>query len=87
MRRALLVAAAALAFLMGPVGPANAAWVTVRSNGSPDLSKMIVYNAANAVVVKLYGAGGKNTVRWSLVQLKGTDGFFYEAKVGWYSDQ
>ena len=84
MRRTLMVAIAALALLMGLTGPASAATVTVASNGSPDLSKMVVNNGANAVVVKLYGAGGKSKVRWSFVRLKGTDGVQYEAMVGWY---
>ncbi len=85
MRRTVIVWFAALALLTGLAGPADAATVTVRSNGSPDLSKMVVNNGVNTVVVKLYGAGGKNNVRWSLVKLKGTDGITYEAKVGWYS--
>jgi hypothetical protein len=71
-------------FLAG-VAPANANTVTVLSNGSPDLSKMVVNNGASGVAVKLYGAGGKDAVRWSFVRLKGTNGVIYEAKVGWYS--
>ena len=85
MRRVLMVVVATVALVAGLVGgPANAATVTVFSNGSPDLSKMVVQNGTNAVVVKLYGVGGKDQVRWSFVQLKGTDGVVYEAKVGWY---
>jgi hypothetical protein len=87
MRRALMVAVMSLALVAGLVGPAHAAKVTVASNGSPDLSKMVVNNGSKAVVVKLYGAGGKDVVRWSYAQLKGTNGVVYEAKVAWYSDK
>ena len=87
MRRKLSVVFAVLALLMGSTGTASADTVTVESNGSPDLSKMVVNNGDSAVVVKLHGAGGKGVVRWSFVQLKGTDGVIYEAKVGWYSDK
>lgn len=85
MRRTFVVAIAVLGLLMGSAGPASAAKVTVASNGSPDLSKMVVNNGANAVVVKLHGTGGKKKVRWSVVRLRGTDGVEYEAMVGWYS--
>ncbi len=85
MRRAVMVWVAALVLLTGLAGSANAETVAVPSNGSPDLSKMVVNNGTSAVVVKLYGVGGKDNVRWSFVQLKGADGVTYEAKVGWYS--
>lgn len=88
MRRMFTVVAIAMvALLVGGTGRAEAETVTVVSNGSPDLSKMVVKNGGSEVVVKLYGAGGKGKVRWSVVDLKGTDGVGYEAKVGWYSDQ
>lgn len=87
MRRAFVVWVAAVALLVGMAGPANAATVTVPSNGSPDLSKMVVQNASTAVVVKLYGTGGASKVRWSFVRLKGRDGVTYEAKAAWYGDR
>jgi hypothetical protein len=78
-----MVAVMSLALVAGLVGPAHAAKVTVASNGSPDLSKMVVINGQKAVVVKLYGTGGKHQVRWSYVHLKGTDGVLYEARAAW----
>jgi hypothetical protein len=85
MRRICVVLLMVCGIFVAGIGPANADKVAVTSNGSPDLSRMVVNNGASTVVVKLYGVGGKDNVRWSLVRLKGTDGVTYEAKVGWYS--
>ena len=84
MRRFCVVLLMVCGIFVACIAPANADKVTVTSNGSPDLAKMVVNNGASTIVVKLHGVGGKDKVRWSLVRLKGTDGVTYEAKVGWY---
>ena len=82
MRRSITALLAVLALLLAVPGPASADSVTVQGTG--DIDKMTANNADNAVVVKVFGPGGKDEVRWVNVRIKGTDGVTYTAQAGWY---
>jgi hypothetical protein len=82
MRRSITALLAVLALVLTLGGSASADSVTVQGTG--DIEKMTANNGDKAVVVKLYGPGGKDEVRWVNASLKGTDGVKYTAQAGWY---
>lgn len=82
MRRSIAVLALAMGMLAGLFGPAQADSTTVQ--GTSVIDKMFVNNGTSAVVVKVFGPGGKANVRWVNIRLRGYDGVTYVAQGGWY---
>lgn len=87
MRGAALGAAT---LVLGFVGPAAADSVTVEGtseSGEPtEITKMVVQNRTDEVLVKVFGTGGKNAVRWVDVDVKDGDGTRYQAMAAWYGE-
>lgn len=82
MRKILSVTIAVTVLGLGLVGPAHADTASV--SGSGDIDRMTVKNGDSAVVVKIFGPGGKCEVRSVSATLKGTDGVSYQAQGGCY---
>jgi len=82
MRRTFAVLVAVAALVLGLTGPANAESTSVA--GSGDIAKMYVKNGSGAVVVKIYGPGGKCDIRYVAAKLRGRDGVTYKATGGCY---
>lgn len=82
MRRIVAVLVAVVALVLGLTGPAYADSTTVA--GVSDIKKMYVNNGVGAVVVKVYGAGGKCAIRYVAATMKGRDGTTYKATGGCY---
>jgi hypothetical protein len=82
MRKIVAVLVAVAALLIGITGPAHAESTTVPGTG--DIKKMFAKNGSGAVVVKIYGPGGKCDIRWVAATLKDRDGSTYQATGGCY---
>lgn len=52
--------------------------------GSGDIQKLVANNSTDAVVVKIFGPGGKCDIRYVAATLRGTDGVKYKASGGCY---
>lgn len=82
MRRIVAVLVAVVALVLGLTGPAYADSTTVA--GVSDIKKMYVNNGVGAVVVKIYGPGGKCAIRYVAAKMRGRDGITYKATGGCY---
>ena len=72
MRRILALIAAVIVVSLSFSGTANADTGTVTGTG--DISKMVASNKSDAVIVKVFGPGGKCDIRFVAATLKGTNG-------------
>ena len=72
----------ALAMSVSLTGIAHADSATV--TGSGDIQRLVAKNGTEAVVVKIFGAGGKCDIRYVAATLRGTDGVRYKASGGCY---
>jgi len=79
-----LATAACSAALVAPSGVAVAESTSVEGTGS--LSKLVLANQEDAVVVKLFAPGGKNAVRWVNATVRDKDGTKYIVQGGWYGE-
>lgn len=77
IRKIVAVSIASAALCLGMSVPAYADSATV--SGTGDIEKMTAKNGTDAVVVKVFGPGGKCDVRSVSATLKGSDGVTYEA--------
>lgn len=85
MRRAVAVWVAVIGLLVGVIGLAGTAGAETQSvKGAGPISKMVANNGKNAVLVKLYGTGGKAKVRWVNVSIRGKTGGTVKAQGAWY---
>jgi hypothetical protein len=84
MRRSIAVLALTMGMIAGLFGPAQADSTTVQ--GTSVIDKMFVNNGTSAVVVKVFGPGGKANVRWVNIRLRGYDGVTYVAQGAWYGE-
>lgn len=91
MRR--MTTAMAVLVALGTLVPATTAWadsVTVQGTSDhpsaepTDVDKMVVNNRQGSVLLKIYGTGGKDDVRWVTADVKDKDGTKYQAMGGWY---
>jgi len=82
MRRVLSVVLAVVAISLSVTSSATADTGTV--GGTGDISKLVASNKSDAVLVKVFGPGGKCDVRYVAAKLKGTDGATFQASGGCY---
>ena len=85
MRRILALIAAVIVVSLSFSGAANADTGTVTGTG--DISKMVASNKSDAVIVKVFGPGGRCDIRFVAATLKGTNGATYQTSGGCYSGQ
>ena len=83
MRRILALIAAVIVMSLSFSGAANADTGTVTGTG--DISKLVASNKSDAVIIKVFGPGGKCDVRFVAATLKGTNGATYQTSGGCYS--
>jgi hypothetical protein len=81
-RRTIAVGVAVVAMILATTVPAYAATATV--SGVSDITKMVVNNGDNSLVVKVYGPGGKCAIRWVSAEIKSKNGATYKAIGGCY---
>ncbi len=78
MRRVIAVWTMVLGLLLVSLGIAGAESTTV--DGTSDITRMYASNGQSSVLVKVYGTGGKDEIRWVNVTMKGKDGVRYKAQ-------